>query len=112
MKNIKSKYKLRPTTTNELIKDYGFSWYLGECVYRFPVYKYSGKPLVFCNMVFDEEENVLLINVFEQNLNTFYSYNKPEYGVSDVVEHINKIIYNKIRRFMKLGLIKKERTHN
>ena len=96
MKYIKPIYKLNDTNTNMLINQYGFRKYFGEIVYRFPVYKYNNKPLIFAEFLYNDEENTIHIRVMDDSGNS-YNYNKEEYGKSDVIETVNKRI-NEIKK--------------
>lgn len=106
MNYIKPIYKTVDTITSKLLIDfYDFRSFSGETVYRFPVYKYNNKPLIFTEMAFNEDENQIHIRAVDNNGNN-YNYNKEYYGESDVIEIINKNIRYKLDEFNKKGIIK------
>lgn len=107
MKYIKQIYRTNNNiTVQNLIERYNFLRLNNEIIYRFPVYKYGNKPLIFCEFVYDNEEKHLYVRVFDTNNNS-YSFNKEYYGESNVISAINNKIYEKINEFVKNGIIKK-----
>lgn len=105
MKHINPIYKTHDYITASSLRKYRFHKNLEDnIVYRFTVYKYKNKPLIFCDFIFNEEEKQIHINCFDSN-NTICSYNKEEFGKSDVTEIVNQNIFNEIMRFVQEGVI-------
>lgn len=91
-------------TTRTLLEQCDFRRFDGEIVYRFPVYKYNNRPLIYGEFVYNEKENQLHVRAVDNNWNAC-SYNREYYGASDVVENTNKKIQDKINDFIERGLI-------
>ena len=105
MKHINPIYKTHDYVTPTLLRKYKFHKNLdNDMVYRFVVYRYKNRPLIFCDFIFDEEEKQIHINCFDSN-NTLCNYNKEEFGKSDVTEIVNQNIFNEIVYFIKEGVI-------
>lgn len=104
MNYIEPIYKVNKNITTKELLDYYFKRYDGDIIYRFPVYKYNFKQLIFAEFLYDEDEHQIHIRVFDNNGNS-YNYNKEEYGKSKLVEVINKRILEKINKFREVGII-------
>lgn len=106
MKYINPTYKLNNDISEKiLIEQYDFHRYNNEIVYRFPVYKYNNKPLIFGEFIYNEEENQLHIRAIDHN-GYNYNYNEEYFGISKLIENINSKINTKINEFQKKGVIK------
>lgn len=106
MKYIKPTYKINNGIDEiSLIRDYDFKKSFGEIVYRFTVYKYITRPLVFCELIYNKEESQLHVRVIDNN-GLDYGYNKEEYGKSSLIELINSKINKKLKELNEKGLIK------
>lgn len=107
MHRIKPIYPVSEYLTLNMLYNFGFfKTYCGEILYRFVVYKYNNrKPLVFCEFVYDEEEKQIHIKTKDIN-NFFVSYNKEEYGKSNVTKKINSKIYEELVKLKKKGIVK------
>ncbi len=107
MEHINSTYKVNEYVIYDTLHEYGFHKTVNdEIVNRFVVCRYNRKPLIFCDFIYDEEEKQIHIITKDANGN-FYSYNKEEYGKSDVVEQINREIQNRLNIMFKEGIIRK-----
>lgn len=107
MKYIEPIYKTEECITSKMLLEfYDFRKYDGEVVYRFPVYKYNNKPLIYTEFVFCEDERQIHIRTIDSNGNN-YNYNKEEFGKSEMIEIINKKICCKLNELNKKGIIKK-----
>lgn len=110
-KHISSTYKVKNYITLDILMDYGFrKSFSREITYRFPVYKYEGKPILFAEMLYNADEHQVHINVNDTSGNS-YSYNKEEYGKSKVIEEINFEINKKINKMVKEWIIKEEKKN-
>ncbi len=106
MKYIKPVYETQEHITSSLLYKYKFHKNLeNNMVYRFPVYKYKNKPLIYCDFIFNEEEKQIHINCFDTNNNSC-AYNEEYYGKSDVAEIVNKNIQKELNFLIKEGVIK------
>lgn len=106
MKYINPIHKVNNDVPLSKLIDFGFrKLFTGEIVYRFPVYKYNGKPIVYAEFIYNTEENQIHIHAVD-NKGSSCSYNKEEYGKSSVVEIINIEINKTIQQMKKNGLIK------
>ena len=104
MKYIEPIYKIKSVEV-ELLHRYNFHKYKDDFVFKFPVYRYEGKPLIFCEFViFEDDMQYIHINAYDLNGDTC-SYNKEEYGNSLVIKIINERIREKLKEFMDKGLI-------
>ena len=105
--HIKPVYKTNSSVTAKSLYEHKFRRTInGDIVYRFIVYKYSGRPLIFCDFTFYEDENQIHINVADVNGNT-YNFNKEEYGKSDVIKIINNCIQKELNNLITKGVIVK-----
>lgn len=105
MKYIKPMYTVKNVDVHELFA-VGFRKYRdNSLVYRFPIYKYKNRPLVFCEFaIYDDDRNVLHINAFDLQGNSC-NYNKEEYGRYDTTAEFNYNIWDEIKKMEKKGII-------
>lgn len=110
MNHIKPTYKVINVDIKDLVFKFDFHRRNKDncLVYRFPVYKYNGKILIYGEFnIYDDDANTLHVNAFDINNNT-YDYNKTEYGKSKVVEAINKKINEELNKLIKGGVVVKD----
>lgn len=106
MKYIRPIYKLCDDILPTKLADFGFrKLFGGEIVYRFPVYKYNDKPLIYAEFTYDSEENQIHIRAIDNKGNSC-NYNKEEYGKSKVIETINTEINKSLNKLKREGIIK------
>ena len=105
MKYIKTTYDVENINYKTLY-EYGFrKTYNGEFIYKFIVYKYNKKkPLLFCEFTLYEEEKQILISV-KDIVGNSYNYNKEEFGMSKLIETVNRKIYKELNLLKKKGII-------
>lgn len=105
MKYIKPIYEVKTSINEKILLDhYDFRIFMGEIINKFPVYKCKNKPLIYGEFIFDNVEHQVYIRAIDNNGVT-YSYNKEEYGKSDVVETVNENIWTRIKQLEKEGVI-------
>ena len=99
-------YKIKSVEPKDLLCRFKFHKYnKDEFVYRFPVYRYEGKPLIYCEFViYEDDMQYIHINTYDLN-GDYYAYNKEEYGKSLVVEIINERIQEQLNFFAQSGLL-------
>lgn len=106
MKHIKPVYKAHEELLPAKLADFEFrKLYNGEIMYRFPVYRYNDKPLIYAEFIYDTEENQIHIRTVDTKGNSC-SYNKEEFGRSNVVEMINTEINKTLNKLKREGIIK------
>lgn len=106
MKYIKPVYKTYEELSPAKLADFGFrKLYNGEIMYRFPVYKYNDKPLIYAEFAYDSEENQIHIRAVDNKGNSC-NYNKEEFGKSKVIEIINTEINKVLNKLKREGIIK------
>ena len=87
-----------------LISKYGFRKNENNVVLKFPVYKYKNKPLIFAELIYDEEENKIYVRAVDNDDN-FQNYNIEPYGKSEVIIQVNKEIWKKLNALIEGGVI-------
>lgn len=103
---IKSIYNIKEVEMKKLLS-VGFKRFNDDSlVYKFVIYKYNNKPLVYGTFtIFDDERTSLHINTADIYGN-FCNFNKEEFGISTVVEENNKKIYTELIKLKKKGILK------
>ena len=102
------KYKPHSNVTKEMLKDNNFKYIDGFYLYRFPVYKHKKLPIMWCNLYVDVENNLCVINVYDQNNFTYPAfYNRTYGGKNKVVESIDRRINSQLGILVKNKILKK-----
>lgn len=67
--------------------------------FKFPVYKYNGKPLLDCIISIDSENGYTIVNVYKSNTKTIYPpfYQKVYGDYDSVLRMINNKIIEKLK---------------
>jgi len=85
---------LRCCMTKEEMKGKGFRYdpKSETYTYRFPVYKYHSRPLIFCKVGVDETTGSAWFNIYDMNDTLYAAYYGREYGVSSIIPVIEKAV--------------------
>ena len=75
-----------------------FDHELEEYVYKFPVYKYDGIPLIFCKLGIDEETKRIWFKVCDSNNISYSPYYNSEYGKNKIIPQIEKEILKELNK--------------
>ncbi|MCR2049719.1 hypothetical protein NSB25_20910 [Acetatifactor muris] len=87
-----NQYKL-DININQMKKvGFKFDHELEEYVYKFPVYKYNGIPLIFCKLGIDEDTKRIWFNVCDSNNILYSPYYYKEFGKNRIIPQIEKEI--------------------
>lgn len=98
-----STYKLNLTQAQQKEKGFKYDFLLEEYVYKFPVYKHDGKPVLFCKLIINnEEDGEIVMNVYDCNNSVYALY----YNEDKNNEVIPVIKVNIKKELNKLGAVK------
>ena len=87
-----------------------YSSYNEGYVLTFPITRYKGRPTLFCKLVYNIVDNILIFVIIRPNneLNSTY-YNQTYGNAKDYIKKINSIVGKKIKS---MGFKKKKKQVN
>lgn len=111
--NIKmnNRYYL-PNPTIYHIHQLGFHYSIDaeNYILLFPIFKYKGKPTLFCKLVYNIIDNILTYDIINSSKNLLALYYDREFGnAKDYIKKIDSIVKRRIRA---MGFKKKKKQIN
>ncbi|MBD5496443.1 MAG: hypothetical protein HDR11_01575 [Lachnospiraceae bacterium] len=100
---IESRYELALSKSQMKKIGFRYDYDLENYIYKFPVYKNKGIPLIFCKLVIDEDTDIVWFNVYNADNTLYTPYYDKTYGNNSVVAEIESAILYKLN---KLGAVK------
>lgn len=103
-------YLLNPSTYFLYQLGFHYSTYNEAYTMLFPVFRYKGKPTLFCKLVYNIVDNTLTFVIIRPNNELDSTYYNRMYGnAEDYIKKINSIVGKKIKS---MGFKKKKKQVN